>query len=402
MRRPDPLPASSPPPERGDGDASIEVAGRRPSRSGRRRTARAQETVAAPTPAAQSTAQSAPRSAPQNAPGSGSQSAPRSGSQSAPRGGPQSAPRSASQSAPRGASGAEDAPSAPERARRGRTDADPAAPASSRSPAPGVPDGSETATAPDGPLKPAAVWRAARARRRALRAEMRRFTARSRRRRAVWIAALGSVLVLVLAAFGIAYSPLSAVQRIDVVGAHALDVAAVEEALAAQVGTPLPLVDRGEVEAALGTFPLIESYTLEARPPHDLIVRVVERTPVGSMAADGGYVLLDAAGVVLSTGAEQSPGLPLIRVSGGRESGAFHAVATVFRALPPGIAAQVTEMTATTANDVTLWLGDLQVVWGSADRSEDKASSLGALMIASPPTETTVYDVTSPDAVVVR
>ena len=35
------------------------------------------------------------------------------------------------------------------------------------------------------------------------------------------------------------------------------------------------------VKAALVAFPLIESYTLEARPPHELVVRIVERTPIG-------------------------------------------------------------------------------------------------------------------------
>jgi hypothetical protein len=30
-------------------------------------------------------------------------------------------------------------------------------------------------------------------------------------------------------------------------------------------------------------FPLVESYALEARPPHELVVRIVERTPIGSI-----------------------------------------------------------------------------------------------------------------------
>ena len=41
------------------------------------------------------------------------------------------------------------------------------------------------------------VWRAARARRKALRAEIRRFTQRSRRRRIAWLTAVGAVLLLV-------------------------------------------------------------------------------------------------------------------------------------------------------------------------------------------------------------
>ena len=99
------------------------------------------------------------------------------------------------------------------------------------------------------------VWRASRARRKALRAEVRRFTVRARRRRAVWIGAAASLLLLVLGSLGAAYSPLFAVEQIRVLGAEQLDTAAVEAALADEVGTPLPLVDASAVKAALLAFP---------------------------------------------------------------------------------------------------------------------------------------------------
>lgn len=248
------------------------------------------------------------------------------------------------------------------------------------------------------------VWRAARARRRALRAEMRRFTARRRRRRIAWMVALSSVLLLVLVTLGVAYSPLFAVQRVSVVGTQSLDAATVEQALAGQIGTPLPLVDSSEVKAALVAFPLIESYAIEARPPDELIVRIVERTPVGQIASEAGYTLVDGAGVVLSTTPEPTAGFPLIEIEGGTDSRVFESVATVYRALPPEIAAQVSSMTATSPNDVTLTLGESGplVIWGNADRSEKKAVVLAATMVASPPDTTGMYDVSSPDAVVVR
>ena len=49
--------------------------------------------------------------------------------------------------------------------------------------------------------------------------------------------------MLVLGSLGAAYSPLFAVENIRIVGAEQLDTAAVEAALADQVGTPLPRVD---------------------------------------------------------------------------------------------------------------------------------------------------------------
>lgn len=257
---------------------------------------------------------------------------------------------------------------------------------------------------PDAPVGLRDVWKAARARRRALRAEVRRFTVRARRRRMLWIGAITAFAVLVIGTLAAAYSPLFAVERITVIGANQLDVAAVEEALADQVGTPLPLVDDSAVKAALVRFPLIESYSLEARPPHDLVVRVVERTPIGVVHSAAGYTVVDGAGVALSTTPDAPPGLPVIDVAGGPGSDAFVAAGLVVRTLPEAIRAQVTAVSASTPDDVTLTLGgtNTQVVWGSAEKSVEKGVRLETIMISRPPADVSVYDVSSPGAIVVR
>lgn len=248
-----------------------------------------------------------------------------------------------------------------------------------------------------------AVWAAARARRRALRAEVRRFTVRQRRRRAVWLGVAASVVILVLATLGAAYSPLFAVEDIRVVGAEKLDVAAVEDALAGQLGTPLPLVDESAVKAALIPFPLVESYQLEARPPHELVVRIVERTPIGYLQTRAGFTLVDAAGVALSTSAAAGTDAPLLTVSG-VGSPAFEAIGRVMRTLPETIRPQVTAVAARSPDDVTLTLGatGTQIVWGSAEESVQKSLVLQAAMTARPPGTVSVYDVSSADAVVMR
>lgn len=269
---------------------------------------------------------------------------------------------------------------------------------------PFAPPGQEGDSAADPPLGVRDVWAAARARRRALRAEVRRFTARQRHRRMAWIVSVSAVLLLVAVSVGAAYSPLFAVERVKVVGASQLDAGAVERALASQIGRPLALVDSGEVKAALVSFPLVETYTLEARPPHELVVRIVERLPIGSIKSAAGYTLVDAAGVALSTTPDRPKDHPTISVPGGVTSAAFEAVGTVFRSLPEDVRSQVTALTATTPNDVTLTLGatDTDVVWGNASESALKALTLERIMIERPPSEVSLYDVSSPRAVVVR
>jgi len=258
--------------------------------------------------------------------------------------------------------------------------------------------------ADEDPVRLREVWAAARARRRALRAEVRRFTGRQRRRRLIWLGGAASVVLLILATLGAAYSPLFAVEQIRIVGSEQLDTLAVEAALKDQIGTPLPLVDESAVKAALVAFPIVESYSLEARPPHELVVRIVERTPIGLIQTRAGYTLVDAAGVALSTTETPAPGRPLVTVRGGTGSAAFEAIGQVMRSLPDSIADQVTAVSASTPDDVTLTLGgsNAQVVWGSAEDSAFKALVLEKAMVARPPASVSVYDVSSPSAIVVR
>lgn len=245
------------------------------------------------------------------------------------------------------------------------------------------------------------VWRAARARRKALRAEIRRFTQRSRRRRIILWGSVGAVAALILGSVIAAYSPLFAVREITVAGASRVDTAAVQQALQSQIGRPLALVDASGVKSALTEFPMIETYALEARPPHELLVRIVERTPIGVIASDAGYSLVDAAGVVLSTTPQPPEGSPALDISGGIDSPAFHSAGLVMRSLPADFRATVTEVRATSADDVTLKLQDGKtVVWGSESDSVRKAAVLVRLIATSP--NSTTFDVSSPTVPVVR
>ena len=252
------------------------------------------------------------------------------------------------------------------------------------------------------PLGVRDVWAAARARRRALRREVRRFTVRQRRRRYAWLGALAAVVLVGLGAVATAYSPLFAVSKITVLGTDRLAPAAVEQALSGEMGTPLALVDSSAVKAALVAFPLVESYSIEARPPQELVVRIVERTPVGVVKTKAGASLVDAAGVVLGTTKDAPEGYPVIDAAGGAGSRTFRAVGAVYRSLPADLKAAVTAMSATTPDDVTLTIDGADVVWGSVEDAVEKARVLKAAMAARPPSKVEEYDISSPDAVVIR
>ena len=252
----------------------------------------------------------------------------------------------------------------------------------------------------------AAGLRAAKRERRSFeRSEVRRFTRRSRSRRRVILAVVGAVALFVTLIGVAVFSPLLELQKITVVGASRVDPAAIHDALDDQLGTPLALVDFDEITEKLADFPLIRSYTTESVPPHTLRVTIVERQPIGMVDNGNVFAVIDPAGVVIESSADRVPGIPVI--SAGQASianPAFASVVEVLLALPPELLSRVDTISATTKDDVTFVLsGDIQAVtWGSADRSAFKARVLAALVATQAPTDRREFDVSAPDAPVVR
>ncbi|AMB58707.1 FtsQ-type POTRA domain-containing protein [Microterricola viridarii] len=241
---------------------------------------------------------------------------------------------------------------------------------------------------------------ATRARRAYERAEVRRFTRHLRRRRAAWLTGIGAVVALALFVAVGTFSPLMALTTIQVEGTNRLAADEVSTALSGQVGTPLPLVDHGQIKSDLAAFPLIQSFSTESRPPNTLVVRVVERDPIGAIAGEGGFRLVDPAGVVIQTTAERPAGFPILEATG---DDGLVAAGSVIQALPAEIRGQLDVVRAASTDDVNLVLtGGASVAWGSAEESALKAVVLGKLMVAAPLGTVSVYDVSSPASAVVR
>lgn len=246
-----------------------------------------------------------------------------------------------------------------------------------------------------------ALAAAERERRRYEKQEVRRFTKRSRRRRLVWSVVGGALALLVVVVVGGAYSPLMALREVRVEGASRIPPEQIVEAFEGEFGTPLPLVTRDDVHRALADFRLIETYSTETIPPGTLVVRIVERTPVGVIETSRGLEVVDGAGVVLDRVDARPDGQPLIETPGGTASDGFRAVAAVVRSLPAEVRAQLTGASAETADDVRLELaGGVPVVWGGAGDSSTKAAVLARLMAVAPPDTVSGYDVSSPESAV--
>lgn len=247
--------------------------------------------------------------------------------------------------------------------------------------------------------------KAARARRRYERDEVRRFTRRSRHRRAAWIGAASVTAALVGTVAVAVYSPMLALDRIEITGTASLDQAVILDAVDGQVGTPLALVDTDRLTRELARFTLIQSYVTETVPPGTLIIHITERRPIGSVMTASGFTVVDPAGVVIEKSDVRPPGVPTIELAGAdTDSDVFASVVEVLLALPDPVATQVDRVLAATKDDVTLVLAGAgqRVVWGSAEQSELKARVLARLMATQAPDAAVEFDVTAPLNVVVR
>jgi cell division protein FtsQ len=259
---------------------------------------------------------------------------------------------------------------------------------------PAVVDDERPASRPDRVARPprtrspekeaAALLKAAqRARRREEQREVRRFTRGARRRRAAWISSGLVVLALVGILAAAVFSPLLALRHIRIEGASRLDATQLERAVDGQLGTPLALLDRDRITRELRPFSLIRSYSTEIVPPDTMVVHIVERTPVGVLEADGGFQLVDPAGVPVAESQGRPDGVPLIQLPAGKgvDGPAFAAMSEVLLALPPELLARVDTISATTPDDVRFVLrgGTQTVVWGTADDSAAKARTLAAM-----------------------
>lgn len=245
---------------------------------------------------------------------------------------------------------------------------------------------------------------AVRARKAFERDEVRRFTAHLRRRRIIWASIGGGLAaILLFVAVGV-FTPILALQTITVEGASRVPADQIISALQPEMNKPLPLVNMDAVRKAVEAQPLVKSYSAVAVPPHTLVIKLVERQPVGALPNGSGFTLVDPAGVVIDRVPDKVAGVPVFTVEGdSKDSPGFTAAVDVLSSLPAELAGQVEEVIAKTTDDVTLVLtGGARVFWGGPENSAFKHHVLSKLLAVNPVGSVSEYDVSSPNTAVVR
>ncbi|KQX63601.1 cell division protein FtsQ/DivIB [Angustibacter sp. Root456] len=229
--------------------------------------------------------------------------------------------------------------------------------------------------------------------------EARARAARWRARRPALVAfALATVVVLLAAVSW--FGPLLDVRHVEVRGLTGAQAAQVRDLAATQRGTPLPRADASAVRREVSQLPYVASVRVQRAWPWTLRVVVRPRVAVAAVPQPGGGLrLVDADGVPFATVRQAPSGLPVLRVpvgAAGRD--ALAATLTVLDGLPEPLRANVSQVSASTPDDVRMRWRGATVVWGSAANTPLKAQVLQALSRQ----QAKVYDVSSPHTPVLR
>ncbi|MEI7913619.1 MAG: cell division protein FtsQ/DivIB [Mycobacteriaceae bacterium] len=213
----------------------------------------------------------------------------------------------------------------------------------------------------------------------------------------VWMIGLG-VLVVALALV-LYFTPVMSARSLVVVGTGAVTREEVVDVAQVRLGTPLLQIDTDAVADRVAGIRRVASARVQREYPSTLRITIAERIPVVVKDFPDGPHLFDRDGVDFATG-PPPPGLPYIDVADpGPADPPTMAALEVMTALRPEVVAQVSRVAAPSVASVTLTLSDGRtVVWGTTDRTAEKAEKLAALLTQPG----RLYDVSSPDLPTVK
>ncbi len=234
---------------------------------------------------------------------------------------------------------------------------------------------------------------------------MGRMLSSRRARRLVASLSFGSIAILMVLVGVATFSPVLAIKEIYVTGTDRIKPELVLKALQSHIGTPLPLLDEQKVAESLASFALIESFSVTALAPNGLEVKISERQAISIVEIKGERWLFDPAGVRVAP-AKSTDTLPEILISEDpRNSQRYRNSIDVLLALPEDLLDKVEFIEARSKDDVQMSLRtsrNQRIIWGDSSDSVLKSKVLEALMLNHRKTQSVTFDVSSPNAPVVR
>lgn len=208
-----------------------------------------------------------------------------------------------------------------------------------------------------------------------------------------------ALVALVLATF---VTPLLAIENISVSGTERISGATIEKSLQGLISRPLTTISDSEITELLADFALIETFAIQAVPPHTLEVKIRERQPVVVIAKAGKNFLYDPAGVRIAQMTKEDK-YPFLSIgTNDLASPEFKTAVKVLLSLPLKNYERVfsIEVSSSLTTILTLRTSNIKVIWGGVNDPLLKAEVLDSL-IATKLKKGVQIDVTSPNSPVV-
>jgi cell division protein FtsQ len=218
-----------------------------------------------------------------------------------------------------------------------------------------------------------------------------------------WKLVVASLLLVAMAVTGVwlvFFSTTLAVSKVEVAGNELLSDARVLRIAAVPEGEQLALVDLADAARRVETLSEVKDADVTRAWPDGVLITVTERTAVAVVELGGKIRGLDAEGIVFRSYSSVPKGMPRVRPTTSTGTDALKEAAGVVSALPDDLAARVDHVEVETIDQITLVLRDgREVLWGSAEESDLKATVLAELLQVQ---EATVYDVSVPGSPTTR
>lgn len=221
-------------------------------------------------------------------------------------------------------------------------------------------------------------------------------------------------LLVVVALVLIERSALVGLEEVQVAGTERLDPDEVREAAGLQLGTSTLRLRLATVERRVRQLPLVGEVDARRVDPLTVRITVEERLPALRARGEGHDVLLDREGVAIAPGdgsVETPRDLPRIDLPGpvpalGERPDPDAPVAAgvrLWRELTGPLRAEITRISVSGGGELRARLRDGTEVWfGPADRIDEKARALGAVLEDLEGTPVQRIDVTAPGRPAVR
>jgi cell division protein FtsQ len=213
------------------------------------------------------------------------------------------------------------------------------------------------------------------------------------------------ISLLVAGVFGLAAwvllgSRLLVVRHVEVVGTHLLTRDRVVSVARIHLGTPMIRLGADAVRDRIEGIREVETARVERRWPTTVRIIVSERVPVVVVPHGGRFDQYDKYGVLVVTSATR-PALPALVVAApGPADAATMAALGAWRSLPPRLAGRLTAVEAPTTESITFrFAGGRTVIWGAAERAQEKLRLIDALSRTAAGRSARTIDVSSPEVV---